>query len=175
MLSYEVDGQDRVVRIDGAWDEFASANDAPELVAASVRGTLLWDHVAGDETCQLYQGLFRRVRQMQSPALVPFRCDGPTVRRFLELEIRPGPDQSVSLDSRILREEPRAAAPLLGRSTARSRKMIVACSWCRRVAGPAGEWLEVEDAVSKLDLFDIMPLPQISHGICPNCLAALKN
>jgi hypothetical protein len=43
------------------------------------------------------------------------------------------------------------------------------CGWCKRVAiGDA--WMEVEDAVSELRLFERKVLPDISHGICPDCL-----
>ena len=32
-----------------------------------------------------------------------------------------------------------------------------------------GEWVEVEEAATRLELFDRRELPAISHGICPNC------
>jgi hypothetical protein len=30
-------------------------------------------------------------------------------------------------------------------------------------------WVEVETAIAELDLFGQVPLPRISHGICPSC------
>ena len=49
MLSYTVDPGDRIVAIDGAWDEFAARNGAPGLTRESVTGRPLFDYVAGRE------------------------------------------------------------------------------------------------------------------------------
>jgi len=31
------------------------------------------------------------------------------------------------------------------------------------------KWLEIEDAISALDLFAESAMPQLSHGMCPEC------
>jgi hypothetical protein len=33
----------------------------------------------------------------------------------------------------------------------------------------AGGWVEVEEAVRELWLFERTQLPQITHGVCPDC------
>jgi len=45
-------------------------------------------------------------------------------------------------------------------------------SWCKRVYTDAA-WLEVEDAVERLGLFESEELPAISHGMCPSCETGL--
>jgi hypothetical protein len=47
------------------------------------------------------------------------------------------------------------------------------CSWCRRVRLDAARWVEVEDAVAELRLFEDVRPPQISHGVCPICVPLL--
>jgi hypothetical protein len=38
-ITYYVDARDDIVSVEGDWDKFAVANDAPELVAAKVVGS----------------------------------------------------------------------------------------------------------------------------------------
>jgi hypothetical protein len=35
---------------------------------------------------------------------------------------------------------------------------------------PAAGWDEVEVALAVLNYFNAVPVPQITHGICPDCL-----
>ncbi len=42
------------------------------------------------------------------------------------------------------------------------------CGWCDRFEVD-GEWVEVEEAARRLELFNRPELPALSHGICPDC------
>ncbi len=55
--------------------------------------------------------------------------------------------------------------------TAQGQSLLVMCSWCKAVKVGDDTWVEVEDAVDRLKLFDFRYLPQISHGVCPSCAA----
>jgi hypothetical protein len=44
--------------------------------------------------------------------------------------------------------------------------------WCDRFEVD-GEWVEVEEAARRLELFNRSELPTLSHGICPDCNAML--
>jgi hypothetical protein len=68
-----------------------------------------------------------------------------------------------------LRLETREPVALLDSGLAeRSGDVLMVCSWCKAVE--AGHvWVEVEQAVERLDLFAPEALPPISHGICPDC------
>ena len=46
------------------------------------------------------------------------------------------------------------------------------CAWCDRFL-VEGEWVEVEEAAARLQLFLRSELPTISHGICPSCTSVL--
>lgn len=50
----------------------------------------------------------------------------------------------------------------------RSEEFVIICSWCKLVEVESG-WLEVEEAIDKLGLFDEPVLPRISHGCCSPC------
>lgn len=56
----------------------------------------------------------------------------------------------------------------------RTDAMLIMCGWCKKVALPDDRWVEVEEAVKVLQLFDAPRLPRISHGICRECLDAFE-
>jgi hypothetical protein len=42
------------------------------------------------------------------------------------------------------------------------------CSFCKQVAC-AGNWVEIEEAVAHMRLFEDNNPPRVSHGACPSC------
>lgn len=170
---YEVDGEDRVVRVGGAWDDFAGANDAPHLTESAVRGRKLESFMAEPTTIRIYGILMERVRRGE-PVRVPFRCDGPAAIREMELALLPLPADGVRFEATLLGERPRSPVALFDVRLPRSGEFVRMCAWCRRVA--VGErWVEAEEATRELRLFLSPRPPLISHGICAPCLEiALK-
>jgi hypothetical protein len=132
----------------------------------------LFGYVSGSETQEIVRFLLARARSGRRIA-VAFRCDSPTRRRHLRLELTPSPDGSVRCSSTVLSEEEREAQPLLDPAVPRTGEILYVCSWCRRVAVDA-RWLDVEEAVEALGLFLQPALPAISHGICPDCSHTLR-
>jgi hypothetical protein len=47
------------------------------------------------------------------------------------------------------------------------------CGWCKRTQLPTGRWVEIEEAVEELGLFEDSPLPGVTHGICLPCHEAM--
>jgi len=168
--SYQIDGEDRIIGVSDGWSQFAQSNDAGQLQAEAVVGRLLWDFVAGSEARQLYQLLFDQVREDGRSRTIPFRCDGPECRRYMELTIDPLPDSALEMRSVLVHEEQRVPVPLLSALVSRTGDILRMCAWCKRV-NVDGEWFEVEEAVRRLDLFGAQELPMISHGICASCKA----
>jgi hypothetical protein len=166
---YRVDRNDTIVHVNEAWNEFALANGAPNLVAAHVLRRPLWSFMVDATTRLLYRDMMTRARAGHRLS-VPFRCDGPTVRRYMTLGIAPGDAGSVQFEAVLLRTEPQSA-PLWDAAARRREPPIVACSWCKRVY-VNGEWLAVEEAVGRLDLVG-GTVPFVSHGICDSCSVAV--
>ena len=88
---YVLDGHDAITSVSPAWLAFARENGAQELTAQAVLGHSLWNFIQGAETVRLYQAILRRVRSNSSRVVVPFRCDSPTLRRHMRLEISSQP------------------------------------------------------------------------------------
>lgn len=167
-LSYAIDEQDHLIKVDEGYYRFAEENGWPE--AATSLGRSLWDYVAGHEMKKLQRLLIRRIRDEVGDVELPFRCDGPGVRREMNIRIvaRPG-GRVVLFSARLRSEEAREAPqPLLDPDAPRGEDMLNMCGWCDRFEVD-GEWVEVEEAARRLELFDRPELPALSHGICPDC------
>ena len=78
--------------------------------------------------------------------------------------------------NRVLRIEFREPISLLDTGARRSRKLLSVCSWCKKIRveqaggpGHAARWLEVEEAIAELGLFEPEILPELSHEVCEDC------
>ncbi len=166
---YVIDEKDTITSVSDSWDAFACDNSAPELVRDRVVGAPLWDFIAGSATREVYRRLLEQVRTHDIPLLIPFRCDSPDMRRFMRLVIAPIHEGAVQFDAVLVREEPRSPAAFLDPSVVRTDELMLMCSWCKKIPAGESEWLELEEAIPRLDLFGLEHLPEISHTICPNC------
>ena len=170
---YEIDDSDRVVAVNDTWTTFAVANDAPELSAPAILGTRLWDAVTDATTRQLYQGLLDRVRHGEVVSYT-YRCDGPAVRRDMVMRVSLE-DRRVRFTSRIHEAVNRDSQPILNRRVPRSGELIRVCGWCKRIALSDDRWEEVEVAIPELGLHAAHVLPELTHGICPSCVARVTS
>jgi hypothetical protein len=168
MLTYRVDSADRIADIGGPWDEFAAANGAPGLTRDSVLGKRLLTFVSGLEVQEITKILLAQARGGASLSL-KFRCDSPSERRHLKMTLSAAPDGTVLLRTKLLRAEPRSSHLVLESGTARSERVLIVCSWCKKVRLSDGSWAEVDVAVEAEGLLEGGDLPQLSHGICQPC------
>jgi len=171
-LSYAIDEQDRLVRVDEGYYRFAEENGWIE--ARTSLGRSLWDYVTGEDLKKVQRLLVRRLRDEVGSVELPFRCDGPEVRRRMDVRISAGRGGRAVLFSARLRdeEEREEPMPLLDSEAPRSEEVLVMCGWCDRFE-VEGKWVEVEEAARRLDLFDRPEMPALSHGICPECTELL--
>ena len=167
-VHYVVDGADLICEVNDAWSAFARANDGQHLLPPAIIGRPIWDCIADQGTSGLYRRLMERLRAGRGPLRFGFRCDAPAVRRRLTMHMALV-DGAVSFTVRATAEEPRPPVPLLNVTVPRSGDLVSMCSWCKRIETTRGRWLEVEDALGPLGLFESDLLPSISHGMCGEC------
>ncbi len=167
-LSYAIDEQDHLIKVDEGYYRFAEENGWAE--AGTSLGRSLWDYVAGEEMKKLQRLLVRRIRDEVGDVELPFRCDGPDARREMNIRIVARPGGRVVLFSAHLRSEQARDLPqfLLDPDAPRNEETLTMCGWCDRFEVD-GEWVEVEEAARRLELFNRSELPTLSHGICPDC------
>jgi len=170
IYSYQIDNNDRIVSVSSNWCSFAKANDSVvSQNLETVLGHELWEFIQDIETRHLYKEVLKRARCGVHAGNIPFRCDSPTERRYLELQIDVLPDKSINFSSIILRVEPRHPISLLDIKTPRSTEFVTICSMCKKLKVAADKWLEIEDGLKYLRLFETEKMPQLTHGICGGC------
>lgn len=172
-LIYRINAQDEIVYVNEAWDLFALSNGAPHLIAEHVLQRPLWEFISDATTRELYQQAIALTRQGRTLRF-PFRCDSPQERRFMEMILSPYPGDMVTFRSITLRIEPRPCVPLLDMGGARTEGLVRMCSWCKRIAVD-DTWVEIEEGITRLRLFERATMPQVTHGICEACLERLMN
>ena len=170
VLIYRIDSTDTIVSVSENWSTFADANAwGGFLRPEDVVGHKLWDFIQDSETQYLYREVFRRVRGGISSRTIPFRCDSPSERRYLELHIVALPDEQIEITSNILRTVPRSPISLLKADTSISTDFVTVCSMCKKIKVSPRQWTEIEEALADLRLFEVDEMPQLTHGLCHSC------
>jgi len=165
---YCVDAKNELSSVNPDWVSFAEENGAQQLKPDAVVGRPLLSFVEGMEAKHLYGILMARVREHQRVLEVPFRCDAPSVRRFMRLRVSPLEDSGLEFVGWIVREEQRKSVALTDASAMRSDEFLGICSWCKKVRVDSA-WVEAEEAIERLRLFQSPEQPRLTHGICPSC------
>jgi len=171
-IRYRISADGRIDSIEGPWDRFARENGAPSLPRPV--GEPLLDHVAGASVRAVLASLLDRARRLDEPMELSYRCDAPDRRRFMRLRLEPEVGGTLMIRSRVLREEPRPPVRLLEPDAPRSDELLKICAWCKRVE-VEGAWVEVEEAVELLALFDRPNVPDLTHGVCDACSRELES
>lgn len=170
---YRIDSADTILSVGDNWCTFANANDwSGALQPKDVVGHKLWEFIQDPETRHLYKELFKRVRRGMTSRTIPFRCDSPSERRYLEILIEVLPDQQLSITSTILRTEHRHPVSLLKTGKSKSKDLVTVCSMCKKIKVAPGQWSEIEDGLNQLKLFEADKIPQLTHGLCNSCFKA---
>jgi len=172
-VRYRIDADDILVDLNPAWDRFALDNGAPELRGDRVRHRRLWAFIADPDARELHRRLLERLRSTGRAVTLPFRCDSPDTRRFMEMDIVPRADGAVVFHCRLLRSERRRPVALSDAGAGQAGPLVKMCSWCKRIEVAPGDWRELEVAIRALKLFEVDPPPGVSHGWCGTCLDAL--
>lgn len=165
-ITYGLDADDVIVYVDEHWEPFARSNGAPELTAECVVGKTLDSFIADARVRHLYDLLFAQVRRQQTPISFPLRCDGPHVRRKLEIRVEPEAEGHLRVCSRTLQVELRDSICLPSGGPETTNSYTTICSWCKKVH-VEDQWCEVEEAVIRLQL--LSSTPELTHGLCPAC------
>jgi len=166
---YSINENHRIDYVNDAWLEFASENGATRLTKDDVLNKSIWSFIAGRDTEQIFDLLFKKLKSNKARIAVPFRCDSPDCRRFMMLEMYSPDERNIQFKSWVVKEEKRPAVELLNFREEKSDRILRMCSWCKKIDAGDERWVEVEDAVEELNLFDEAPLPQFTHTICPPC------
>lgn len=169
-IIYRLDSNDIIHSIEGPWDEFALENDGyPENKANNVLGTPIWAYIKDFETKHIYKLIFDHIRLLKKEFIIPIRCDGPTIIRYIDLTLAPLPEDKIEFVCKIKKETKRDKIDILDKNLSRNENFIKMCSYCKSIKVDENNWMGTVEAIFHLGLFNEPSLPKISHGVCPRC------
>ncbi len=127
---------------------------------------------------ELYRMILARVRETGQSLTFHLRCDTAELRRLSFVRIsrvrRDGSD-GVEVLNGTLDERPHAQRlALLDPAGPHRPEFLTICSWCKQVKLADGRWVEVEEAMRVLQLFQQAALPGLSHGLCAVCAEQVR-
>lgn len=164
---YLLDRDDRIIGLDGTWNDVAMQGGGPKAVSERVMGTRIYDHVAGHFTKKFLREFLDRARCSGQLARQSYRCDTPLLKRLMEMraEIEPGDLLRVSHCTVGASALP-FAIPV--RDVPRPQARHLRCSICNRLkARGEHDWREPEDAASAGETLLVV------HTVCPDCRAGI--
>jgi len=165
---YEIDSRDRLRFVNGAWAEFARANDADKLASPAL-GRSLWDSVVDGNITDLYRAMFGRVRATGETISFDYRCDSPDDKRFMTMIIEPAENRGIRLINKIWRIEPQSPGRFFQRFK-QEPLSIPMCSFCADISLHEC-WLPASDAIpASLVFAEDLPL-KVWPSVCPKCRA----
>lgn len=167
-FSVWIDRSDHIVFVSPQWESFAASSFDTPITATQVLHRPVAEFLTDETTRECYRLLFERVRRDGRAARVALRCDLPEEPRAMRLTFTPLHEGALECSWAFLRP---SVAVDIGQSPRRrfhDGELVRMCSWCRLVH-TAWTWQPIELAGPSLGLFDHAHLPQISHGICPDC------
>lgn len=165
---YRIDDANTIVSVCEDWDEKTDTLAVPAPHANDLIGTSILNHITGIDNKQIFALLFSQCRKTREILFIQFRCDGPDIKRWMELELRPRDQGQIEVVSRMVDSATRPYVALLDCFAKRSGNVVTICSWCKAVK--VGDvWTEVENAVNLLGLFKNEEQPELQQGMCEKC------
>ena len=166
---YRIDLEDRITFVNDEWLAFGIENGITTLSEEIVIGKSLWDFISDHSIKHLYQSLFNKIREKKNRPKIPYRCDSPDCRRFMQMDLIPFEDGEIQFVNRILKQEFRSPVELLKPSVERSNDFLAICSVCKKVRLRENTWYEIEEAIAILGVTNVGPFPQLTHSMCDGC------
>jgi hypothetical protein len=127
---------------------------------------------------ELYRMIVTRVRETGQVLTFRLRCDTPELRRLSFVRFDRAAEagrEGIEVVNGTLEERPHdRRLTLLDPQAPRTDELVTICSWCKQVRLPDGRWVEVEEAMRDLQLFEQPVVPGLSHGMCPVCAEVVR-
>jgi len=157
--AYWVDGNDIIIKTSLNWDIFADANNGVGNKTEEIVNRYIWDFIIDDKTRRWLSGFFKRVREDKKPVIIPYRCDTPALKRYMQMTISVESEDILMVKHRVIKTVP-MQKPVHFRASI-SEKSIKRCSVCNRILID-NDWLEPEKSM-------IGEYVSVRYGVCEQC------
>lgn len=166
---HRIDADDRIVHANAGWWEFAKENGAHDLTPEKVLGRSVYDFIDGDSTKAVLRLIIERARGGRTPHPIPYRCDAPALRRFMEMRVRQALNGEIEFINRVIRFEIDPSLPPSAHFS-EPPDFLRVCSWCKKVRLPDGTWEDLRSSSTALEMFASTHGRPLTHGICDDCV-----
>lgn len=161
----------KIISLSSNWTEVAAEGGAEQILATDkVIGKDLDSFISSDTTRMYIESCLKLCRLRKQTIFREYRCDSPTHKRFMELQLTPLDDGVVEMKHFLLREEPfDVPIDIQEVSQYPTKAQYIRCSMCNRLKQTGtDEWVAPES----LHMEFRRSLPVI-HSVCPDCMNAL--
>ena len=175
MITYQIDQEDYLQHMNEQWDSFAFENKGEQLSSTKVINRSLWEFITGTDVRRIYQVLLQRVRASKKAVRFPYRCDSPEMKRYMHMSIVPFQTGSdIQMYSREIKLVPQKSIANLHFVNDHNTllKAYLRCSMCNGYY-INGEWIEIEDAVQRENIFDVDGRILVMSSVCGKCSSRL--
>lgn len=166
--SYIIDNQYRIIKVHSNWDKFAKDNYGDiSIMERNIIGKSIMEYIKGDSVKMWYESIIELAKNLKINITRPYRCDSPSKKRFMEMEIIPLENGNILINHYLIREEEMRESenkPFSFNFTD-ERNIITRCSICNRFLHK-NRWIELEEAIKHFDFRVI----QITDIICNDCI-----
>ena len=164
-----VDANNCITSLSDTWSKTAKdGGAADDLAVHRVLGQPLRYFITSDTTRMYVEASLQLCRVRQEVLFRPYRCDSPTHKRFMELQLTPLPEKAVEMKHFLLREEPYTEPVYFQEISFKRRKpagTCLRCSFCNRLKPLEQEtWMPPEEVNQSY----VSPL-QVIHTVCSDC------
>ena len=171
-VTYRINERDEIIAVNDDWCRYASDHGWEGISPDKVLHRPIYNYITDSTTSSLYQYLFKRVRGGSS-VRYNFNCESSSHRRVMEMTVKSfGDAGELELKARMLCKQARNIQRHDSANSPNEDEFLRACGWCCRI-DLEGYWIEVEDAVARLGVFEFSRLPKLTHGICKECFAEM--
>lgn len=165
-VELSVDRHNVIVSVNAAWDDFARDNQGAHLEHGSVLGLNLLDAVSGRVSRNFTLAVLESARQRERAVSYDYRCDSPSLRRYMRAHVRADEDGAVHYAHEHLYSETFPQRVAFTTAAQRGRDTVLRCSLCNHVR-MAGLWRVPECAAGDEPC-------AVVYGVCPSCEQMLK-
>lgn len=168
-LTLQLDADNRIMWLSSNWEEVAEQGKAgQQLAEPKVLNQPLSRFVSDDETWLYYEACLNLCRKKQQVLIRPYRCDSPTHKRFMELQLTPLDKGWVEMKHFLIRSEAFEYAVYIQDVTHQQSiqpYQFTRCSLCNRLKAQHQDDWQSPESFGTLFLEPV----NVIHSVCPDC------
>jgi hypothetical protein len=170
---YRLNRRDLLVFVDEGWARFAREAGADELLPPGVLNRSIWEFVTDPRLRLLQAELLRKTRSTRKPIRLPFHCDSPNLRRWMEMELQSAAGGEVTVTTTLVWEDARPPVAFLDARPPGLQgplEELGICGWCNSVQYEDGPWQSVEALLrARPGWPEAGANVEVHHRLCPGC------